>query len=550
LLGMLARFYRRASNRVDWAPVLRRSKAARAGRGRPDGSIVLCATSVGAHTFVTLVDSLVAMGLYLRGSDPRFLLCDSALPACERAGHYQFAGTSEFREHGPKRVLCPYCFGTGESIYRKLPLPLRTYSEFVSEEETNHHLEFARGLTTEESFTWDHEGVAVGAQVKAGVLRFLKKSTVHNEDPANLRDIVSRYFAAALTAALVAERALDEIRPDVVVAHHGIYVPQGILGLIARKKGVRVVNWGMAYRDRTVIYSHSDTYHRTLLEESDQTWERHAFGPKERKWIDDYLGERWRGKDTHVTWTQGSGPSSHHLAAQPDIRTQLGLHPLRPVFCALTNVLWDAGIYYGNPTFESMLDWLFTTVDYFSRNPEKQLVIRVHPHEAQPRHTAQRTETELRLAFPNLPENICLVEPESKLNTYALMNASEAVLIYGTKAGLEASAMGKPVVVAGEAWIRNKGFTIDVTSRDHYLRTLETLPDTQMAPDQIADRAKRYAYYFFYRRMIPLPGVDTSRGWPPRLALHDLQPLIPGNSPGLDVICNGILEGGDFAYDG
>ncbi len=33
----------------------------------------------------------------------------------------------------------------------------------------------------------------------------------------------------------------------------------------------------------------------------------------------------------------------------------------------------------------------------------------------------------------------------------------DAVLIYGTKTGVELSSRGIPVVVAGEAWVRGKG---------------------------------------------------------------------------------------------
>jgi hypothetical protein len=51
-----------------------------------------------------------------------------------------------------------------------------------------------------------------------------------------------------------------------------------------------------------------------------------------------------------------------------------------------------------------------------------------------------------------------------------------AVIIYGTKTGVELTSMGRPVIVAGEAWIRNKGLTLDATSRDNYFHILDGLP--------------------------------------------------------------------------
>ena len=43
--------------------------------------------------------------------------------------------------------------------------------------------------------------------------------------------------------------------------------------------------------------------------------------------------------------------------------------------------------------------------------------------------------------------------------------------------------------------------------------------------------------------MIPLPFIQPKAGFPIfRLELNRLQPLLPGASPGLDTICEGILH--------
>ncbi|MGO8381610.1 hypothetical protein ACC745_39445, partial [Rhizobium ruizarguesonis] len=53
--------------------------------------------------------------------------------------------------------------------------------------------------------------------------------------------------------------------------------------------------------------------------------------------------------------------------------------------------------------------------------------------------------------------------------TYSLCEGSNAVIIYGTKTGVEMTAKGIPVIVAGEAWIRNKGLTLDADTPENYL---------------------------------------------------------------------------------
>ena len=58
-----------------------------------------------------------------------------------------------------------------------------------------------------------------------------------------------------------------------------------------------------------------------------------------------------------------------------------------------------------------------------------------------------------------------------------------------------------------------------------------------------------YAYHFFFRRMIPLSMYRPRQGWPPyEVVIQGLDDLRPGADPGLDVVCDGILQGTPFIY--
>jgi hypothetical protein len=97
--------------------------------------------------------------------------------------------------------------------------------------------------------------------------------------------------------------------------------------------------------------------------------------------------------------------------------------------------------------------------------------------------------------------------------------------------------------VAGEAWIRNKGLTCDASSPEEYFRILDGLPFSSRLDADMMARARRYAYHFFFNRMIPLPFIEPHAGNSIyRLRLNSVRHLLPGESPGLDTICNGILK--------
>src|SRR5437762_8919034 len=198
-----------------------------------------------------------------------------------------------------------------------------------------------------------------------------------------------------------------------------------------------------------------------------------------------------------------------------------------------------------------MLEWLAHTCEYFAARPDLQLLIRVHPAEISGfPPSRQPILTELRNRLPRLAPNIIVVPPESGLSTYALMSMCNCAIIYGTKMGVELTSVGLPVIVAGEAWIRNKGLTHDASTPADYFRILEQLPFHERLGAGQLERARRYAYHFFFNRMIPLPFIQPKAGYPIyRLKLERVDQLMPGQNQGLDTICDGILGKQPFVLD-
>lgn len=510
-----------------------------------DGPRVLAATSVGGHSVAPTVDSLVAMALWLRGADVRFLLCDAALPGCEQAQYVSFRRPEDFVEQGP-RDLCGPCFGHGRAWLEPLPIPLDRYSDHLGTHERATLSRAPRDWDIERCFTFDDNGLRLGEQARANTIRFFGKADLSTEPEATVLGVARRYAAGALVAAAVGRRALERFNPDVVVAHHGIYVPQGVLGEVAREAGVRVVNWGTSYRDRTVIYSHEDTYHRTLLAEPDELWNVPLTESQEAELLR-FLAERRRGEGDWK-WVTPEAALRPLEQEHERLAERLGLDRTKPIIGLLTNVLWDAQLYYEGHAFTDMLEWLWFTIDYFARRPDLQLVIRIHPHEVK-QGNRQPVGAEVAQRYPTLPPNVHVVPHDHPANTYALMDLCSVVLIYGTKTGVELAPFGQPVIVAADAWIRGKGLTQDVSSKDEYLHLLDAMEQTSKLDNDTIARARRYAYYFFFRRMIPLSSLEPQRN-ELTLAIRSLNDVLPGRDPGLDVVCAGILDGQEFVFDG
>lgn len=544
LLRHLARRYRLRTKQPNWDTILAKDRSIwdSAMAAAKNGPKILIATSIGAYLAGTSMESLIAVALTLRGAEVHILLCDSILSACLACSSYMYPNHKKFAKYGPT-TDCNTCFNSAYDMYRSLGLTcIQKYSHLLSSTELSKADEISSSILYPDIRRYTMDDVAVGEHAVAGALRFFARGDLDGKPYAE--PILRRYLKAALLTTYVMRNLLKRFEYQCAVFHHGIYVPQGIIGEVCRKEGVRVINWNPAYRKKSFIFSHHDTYHHTMMTEPVDKWMKIPWTTQMESELMDYLKSRWKGTNDWIWFHEKPKLELEEIAAKTGIDFD------RPCIGMLTSVMWDAILHYPSNVFSNMLEWIRCTIDYFIKRPDLQLIIRIHPAEIRGTlPSRQRVADEIRKLYPGLPQNIIVIPPESNVSTYAVMMQCDSAIIYSTKTGVELTAMGIPVIVAGEAWIRNKGFAIDVQDPDSYFKTLDKLPlKTRMSEETIL-KARKYAYHFFFRRMIPIEFMEPAVGDPPfKIRLSRLEDLLSGRSKGLDVVCDGILEGTDFIY--
>ena len=499
------------------------------------GPRVLLATAIGSYAHAITLESALGAALTFRGAEVHALLCDGAMTACAECESSLYPNLEKFVSDGPSRDLCRDCAWPAERVYAGLGLRVHRYSDWLTPEDRAEARRIANTLPFEQISGFTLDGMTVGEHAHAGALRFFATGSLETQ-PAVER-VLRRYLESALLTAYASRRLIRTVGFSTAVFTHGIYVPWGIVGEVARREGVHVVTWNVAYRKRRFIFSHDDTYHHTLMNESRDHWDGIALTPSQDRELTKYLSSRREGM---FDWIVFHRPRRHD---PEDVARRLGLDRSKPIIGLLTNVTWDAQLHYPANAFPNMLEWLVETCKFFAARPDLQLLIRVHPAEISGfPPSRQPVLIELRKRLPQLARNITVVPPESDMSTYALMSLCNAAIIYGTKMGVELTSVGLPIIVAGEAWIRNKGLTRDASCPAEYFRILSELPFAERLDARQLARARQYAYHFFFNRMIPLAFIDPKAGYPIyRLALDRFQELLPGTSAGLDTICDGIL---------
>ncbi|MDP3426216.1 MAG: hypothetical protein Q8S17_02395, partial [Humidesulfovibrio sp.] len=292
------------------------TKAREAARGGPK---VLLATSVGGHHPVALFDSLLAVALTMAGAEVHFLLCDGALGACE---HLTFQNTPDldgFARCGVEPGVCDRCFGLCNESYSTLGLLVHRYSNWLRDEDRALARHLAEGTPFQDMAGLVLNGQRVGEHAQAGALRFFARGEL---EPGALSEaVLRRYLEGAAATSLAVNNLLRGNSFQRACFHHGIYVPQGLVGEACRANGVGVANWQVAYRKRSFIFSHGDTYHHTMIDEPVRVWQGMGYGPELRQKTRDYLASRITGANDWIWFherVQGD---------QAEVLRELGLDP-------------------------------------------------------------------------------------------------------------------------------------------------------------------------------------------------------------------------------
>jgi hypothetical protein len=466
--------------------------------------LVLSLRSWVAHAAYEVV---LAHALRLRGCDVALVTCGGGQPACELG----FA-----REGFPRP--CDRCAWFTDRVSEAAGLGrYRLVDDFAWEDGASAPLE-------PPPTPIDAAGAAA-----ISIPWFLRSAQA---DAAEGGGEVARDFHVSVAADGNAfESIVEDFRPDVMLMVSGLFASERAAWDVARRHGVRVVTYENAPHGPGIVFAQdaaapdypSDVFWADVRERpltADQNAE-----------IRDLLDGRTQNIGTHdIAFEKGEG----------DVRSRLEIPPGAPIAGLFPNVTFDSAALYKDVAFDGVIDWAAEAVRA-AEGTETHLVIRIHPAEAR-WGTNEPVEPLVRARLGAIPRNVHFIPSASTLNSYALLRECAVALVYTSTVGLEAASIGIPAAVAGICHYRGKGFTHDIEQRNE-LRGLLAQPP-RIAEEQLA-LARRYAYLFFVRMMIPFPAVKRE-GLSTAAMPESAAQIAPGADEWVDFACDRILDGRPF----
>lgn len=464
-------------------------------------------------------EAVIGQKLKLRGANVSFLTCGGGLEICDRVNVFE----------GP-------------------PMPCRTCASYVDTSLSAHGFfhEPLLGPDSDLSPEWreldtlgaaellevEVDGVPLGRLVDVPVKWFLL-STDEGSDPLAL--LTRRRFLRAGRAVIPGlTRALDRIQPDVVVALNGLFFFEAIMRHLCLERGIDVVTYERGFIHNTLFFRRGLPAVSYDIGHLWSRWKSEPLTIEQEQRLDAQLADRRQGRSVFM-------PFSGHvqLSATRRLRTRSVL---------FTNVTWDSAVIGRELQFKSIQHWLDTCVEFFLDHPEHELVIRIHPAEVKlpGKQTREPIRDYLATRFSSLPSNIVVVGADDPVDSYALMESADIGLVYTSTTGLEMALMRKPVIVAAATHYRGKGFTVDVEGPTDFMSSLEGLLSDPASNAVDIESARRYAYTFFFRALVPSSFVSEPLPGLARLEVHSATDL---HSEPLERICDGILKGEDFSIE-
>jgi hypothetical protein len=496
----------------------------------------------------TLNIDILLMHLFrFRRHKVSYLKCNYGLSACE------------FNIYGNGEDNCGIQFGLTESAHRSRcakcnsGFDILTNSKhlgcidlnFYSHNSQNYYNAILSQVDLLDIRNYKYKNINLGEHVYSSVCRQLLKSTFNIQDEYEKRVLI-KYIISGLKYVDKLYHLFQFNKIDRVITIHGIYLAHGILVDVANVFKIKVVVYGAPYRKNTLMFSHNETYHKSLLTENKDNWVNKIISSESLLKLKDYLSQKNGGGRDYVVYNERPINDINEIELELNISFKN-----KEIYTAFTNVVWDAQLFYSSNAFSNIFLWLDCLVENFTSSRQKILLIRVHPAEFKSGFSSNESILNyLTNKYSSLPENIYIIDSSSKISSYALIDISRACFVYGTKLALEIACYKKRVIISGDAWARGKGFSIDIFNSSELVKILNNPSDIPDMTDFEHDLALKYAYYYFFGRMIDMPSINLNLSNINKglfLNFRDYTLFQQKKHNSFDIIYNGVINGDNFS---
>ncbi|AOX03971.1 hypothetical protein BJP34_35140 [Moorena producens PAL-8-15-08-1] len=317
----------------------------------------------------------------------------------------------------------------------------------------------------------------------ATVSSLISQTLSSHPDPDHHYPLIQRFL---LCSAMVYEKAralLLKNKPQKIIAWNGRTASKKGIFEAAKQLGVEVqYSERGATKDRYELFDQPPHDLAYIREQIKTYWQQAGMDREE-------LGHTF-----YKNKRQGEGIGSTRFTSEQQqglVPEQTANHRQIVYYSSSDDEYAAVGDLVKHPIFKNQREAVKSLITWASNQMDCYLTIRIHPH-------LQKKSLEDRNWWNSLTgKNVQVIPPDSKVDSYALMDWADVVVTYGSTTGVEAAYWGKPSVLLGDSMYSELGCVYQPRSEAEVYPLLEN--DTLAPLPQ--ETCLPYGYYSLRKGM-------------------------------------------------
>lgn len=514
---------RQLRNLVKFTPMKNRQKV------KDMKQRILFYTPYGEWFLHSLYEITLGHALKVRDAEVKFIGCDKVFTDCD----------VHWENTNPKTdTTCDLCHDTQQQIFNKLGMSIDWLGQHISDSNRSEVEAWIGSLSDADLLEAEYNNVPLGKWVESSVHSHFRMRYLD----FGVEKIASAYRSYLLGAALAwhgLKKIMDDFKPQVLFMLNGRFFSHRLAYELAQEQGIRVYCHERGRQDNSLRVFDNETglTFDTLMNSWDE-WKDQPLDQEELDATERVFLERSHGKNT--------GWKSFVLEDRGDwelLRTQIRLKSDQKLVTLFTSSDDEAGVSDAwKPVIIDQMDWVSKVMEYLRDKPEYKLVVRIHPNTAGVVGENRQFLDRISTLMDNAPDNVHFVMPADKVNSYQLIEMSDAVLVYFSSLGLEAPFAGKQTLIASKGLFYGKEFALNLDSAENLEKMLEKTLTTPLSSEQLT-AAFRYGYHYLIRQSLPFPKVQVENIHFGSINYESDEDLQPGKDKHLDHLCDVLQKG-------
>lgn len=303
-------------------------------------------------------------------------------------------------------------------------------------------------------------------------------------DIKKYRNLINKFISVEYTTLKNLENFFNEYKFDEIHTFNGRFSLNHPLVEFAQKKGIPYTTYEFgANLNKYSIYTNNvphDFYH--LKNEIIKYWQNSNDENKEilaKKWFEERRAGKFQATESFTKkQIKNLLPKDFDFKKENIVFFNSSIDEVYAFEC------WK------HPFVKNENELLFNLFEHYKDDNSKHFYLRVHPNltKAKKMHTTQIKQiNEMKKKYKNLT----VIEPDEKIDTYALMDVADKVVTVYSTTGFEASYYGKISIFAGKAPYED----LDCCYQANSLEELYNLIDSKNLKPKPKENTYAYAYY-------------------------------------------------------